>query len=495
MLVTELCNRFKEEPLFLEIIEALFSLDSDKPERERRRAKHRALGYIVEDGRLWRIADGKSTRARARVECVTKKEAMVLAKEAHENNGHWGRDLTKLQLMDRIASPSLDQSIVTALLECPQCKNFGSTQLHALLYPITRRHPFELLVADYLSLPKSKGGYHNVLLILDTYSQYVWGFKLKTYGTAKTTIAGLDAIVHSFRAPETFMTDGGSHFDNGDVRAWCSAHDAKHQVVAAYSPWVNGLVENANSKLLGRLKRLCNQGVGEDEEVNTKAEDLTWKWPDHFDKAIRQLNERIIPAFQFSPKELLLGLVVNTTPTAVADANNELTVSEVNVHMAYVDQQRLDGASHIAAHATKRKSVFDKKVLRSHAGEVIFEPGQLVQVYANATEMTMASSKKLIPRWSAPRRVVSRISNSYTLTSLEGFPINGLFHARRLRRFIPRNGTALAELEEALQNKGADEAEDEAGDIQSKLGTISEDDPESEEDIEREDVVEAVASA
>ncbi|KAG2739639.1 hypothetical protein P692DRAFT_201668005, partial [Suillus brevipes Sb2] len=115
MLVTELCNRFKEEPLFLEIIEALFSLDSDKPERERRRAKHRALGYIVEDGRLWRIADGKSTRARARVECVTKKEAMVLAKEAHENNGHWGRDLTKLQLMDRIASPSLDQSIVTAL--------------------------------------------------------------------------------------------------------------------------------------------------------------------------------------------------------------------------------------------------------------------------------------------------------------------------------------------------------------------------------------------
>ncbi|KAG2739640.1 hypothetical protein P692DRAFT_201673688, partial [Suillus brevipes Sb2] len=84
------------------------------------------------------------------------------------------------------------------------------------------------------------------------------------------------------------------------------------------------------------------------------------------------------------------------------------TVSEVNVHMAYVDQQRLDGASHIAAHATKRKSVFDKKVLRSHAGEVIFEPGQLVQVYANATEMTMASSKKLIPRWSAPRRVVSR---------------------------------------------------------------------------------------
>jgi hypothetical protein len=50
MLATELCSRFKEEPLFLEIIEALFSLDGDKPEREHRQAKHRALGYVVEDG-------------------------------------------------------------------------------------------------------------------------------------------------------------------------------------------------------------------------------------------------------------------------------------------------------------------------------------------------------------------------------------------------------------------------------------------------------------
>jgi hypothetical protein len=87
------------------------------------------------------------------------------------------------------------------------------------MYPITRCHPFELLVTDYLSLPKGKGGYHNVLLILDTYSQYMWGFKLRTYGMAKTTIAGLDAVAQGFMAPETLMTDGGSHFDNGDVRA------------------------------------------------------------------------------------------------------------------------------------------------------------------------------------------------------------------------------------------------------------------------------------
>jgi transposase InsO family protein len=77
------------------------------------------------------------------------------------------------------------------------------------------------------------------------------------------------------RAPETFMTDGGSHFDNGDIHAWCTAHDSNHQVVAAYSPWVNGLVENTNRKLLGQLKQLCSLNLGEDEYEDVRAEDIS----------------------------------------------------------------------------------------------------------------------------------------------------------------------------------------------------------------------------
>ncbi|OJA13674.1 hypothetical protein AZE42_13674, partial [Rhizopogon vesiculosus] len=214
--IEDMHTQFQHEPLFLEVVEALLDLDSGKPERDHHQARHQALGYIIEEGHLWRIADGKSTRTQARVECISQEEAVEMARDSHVKNGHWGCDLRKLQLMDRIFSLKLDKSIVTALLQCPQCKNFGSTHLHSLMYPITRRHPFELLVADYLALPKGKGRYHNTLLIMDVYSQYIWGFKLQVHGTTKTTIEGLDTIVHGFRAPETFMMDGGSHFDNGE---------------------------------------------------------------------------------------------------------------------------------------------------------------------------------------------------------------------------------------------------------------------------------------
>ena len=71
--------------------------------------------------------------------------------------------------------------------------------------PITRRHPFELLVGDYLSMPNGKGGYHTIGLYLDTYSQHVWAFKYKTAGSAKTTVSTLSRVFQDFVPAETFI--------------------------------------------------------------------------------------------------------------------------------------------------------------------------------------------------------------------------------------------------------------------------------------------------
>ena len=171
--VTQLRERFANEPIFLEVIEALFNLDHGKSIRLKKRARHRATEYMIEENRLWKVAGGHTNRARPRVDCITKDEAVTLAQKEHIDGGHWGRDAVKKSLMDRIWSPNLDSSIVTGIAQCGRCKNFGGTHLHSLLDPITRRHPFKLLVGDYLSMPNGKGGYHTIGLYLDTYSQHV----------------------------------------------------------------------------------------------------------------------------------------------------------------------------------------------------------------------------------------------------------------------------------------------------------------------------------
>jgi transposase InsO family protein len=373
-----------------------------------------------------------------------------MASEQHQQGGHMGRDSIKITLMDRIMSPDLDLAIIRAICGCTQCKSFGPTRLNALLQPITRRHPFELLVGDYLSMPAGKGGYHTIALYLDTFSQHMWAFKYKSAGTAKTTVNALSTISKNFVAPEAFMTDGGSHFNNGAVRELCKANACKHHVTPAYSPWVNGLVEGTNKILLHVLKRMCAPEIGEQDDDGSWG-NLPRAWPDHLDTAVAALNRRILPALKFTPKELLLGMAIDTPRTTTELAGEEApTEAEAAVHMAYAAQQRVDGYEAIVKHAINRKNAFDRRMTK-RSGEVIFQEGQLVQVYRSDLDYTFKTERKLVPKWSQPYRIRTRIRNAYMLERLEGTEVEGEFSARRLREFTPKpNGKLEAEQEEWL---------------------------------------------
>ncbi|KAG6904893.1 hypothetical protein DXG01_006433 [Tephrocybe rancida] len=266
------------------------------------------------------------------------------------------------------------------------------------------------------------------------------------------------------------MADGGPEFDNKTVREACLARGTELRIVPAYSPWINGPIKGMNGKLLGRLKHLCTPDLGEDEYERMSKDDIPGSWPDHFNDALEYLNTRILPHFKFTPNKLLLGLVINTTRTPDNITTNELTVPEVVVQMAYMDQLRLDGHAAIVEHANKRKNVFDKKLTSWAPKEIIFTAGQLVQVYRNDLDFTFQVGRKMEPKWSAPRQVTKRDRNSYKLESLEGLPIGGHFSSRRLRRFIPRTGTQLHEAQQLIE-KVRGEEEVKADRVNRKEGT------------------------
>ena len=333
--------------------------------------------------------------------------------------------------------------------------------LHLLLEPITCRHPWELLVGDYLSISKGKGGFNNLGVYLDVCLQHVSAFKYKKAGTALTTIAALRHIGNTYTDPETFMAEGGSHFNNHLVCEFCKERGIKLHIVAKYSAWVNGLVEGTNKILLGILKRMCAPDLGEDEyALMTDFTHLPANWPDHLDEGVRQLNKRILRSLQFSPKELALGLIVNTNRTEPDLAATELSPAEADVHMAYMEQQNLDGYAQIVLHANRRKAIFDKHVLKTHPKEVIFKLGDLVQVHRTDLTFTHSNDRKLIPRWSPPFRVALRIRNAYKLQTLNGSQAKGEYSARRLRHFHPRDGTQLAADQERYMAKRKAERQD-----------------------------------
>ena len=66
-----------------------------------------------------------------------------------------------------------------------------------------------------------------------------------------------------------------------------------------------------------------------------------------------------------------------------------------------------------------------------------------MQVYDNKVDFNFATINKLAPRWSVPRLITGKYLNSFTLSTLHGIPLNGLFHTRRLRPYIPLRGSTL----------------------------------------------------
>ena len=129
--------RFKDEPMFSAILEALQELEHGSDVREKRKARHRAREYMIEGGKLWRIGDGRLPRARVRHKCVTEPEMVELARNIHAKGGHFHRDNVKLALMDTYVGTRVDQCIIRGIRDCGQCKGFGAPHIHSLLEPVT----------------------------------------------------------------------------------------------------------------------------------------------------------------------------------------------------------------------------------------------------------------------------------------------------------------------------------------------------------------------
>lgn len=92
-------------------------------------------------------------------------------------------------------------------------------------------------------------------------------------------------------------------------------------------------------------------------------------------------------------------------------------------------------------------------------GVTTFKRGQLVQTYQNDLANTLSTARKIEPMWNGPYQVVEQMLNSYKLEDLNGNPLNSNFNARRLREFVPREGTELLAKQKEFEAELAKETE------------------------------------
>ena len=236
------------------------------------------------------------------------------------------------------------------------------------------------------------------------------------------------------------MSDGGTHFKNTEVDSFCTENGVQHITTAAYAPWCNGLIESMNKLLLGCLHHLCAPDMDEYIESDTpiNPESIPHSWPKHLDTAIRQLNDRIRPTIRRSPRELLFSLAFTPEHT-LPDSPEETSASLVDINLILTDMLRMNAHLLQLETADRQKTSWDNRTPAT-----TFEVGDLVQYVNMQPDHNHKSINKLLPRWSLPHIITGKSLNSYSLSTLSGTAIPSIFHSRRLRIYIPLQGTNLA---------------------------------------------------
>ncbi|KZP10862.1 hypothetical protein FIBSPDRAFT_675379, partial [Athelia psychrophila] len=106
---SELQERFRGDSFFEPITRHLLGLDAGTSISERRRAMHRAKGFLIERGKLWRLTSKSSDRV-ARTECIPKAEGFDFAMAAHRKIGHFKSvDALKLHIHETTFWPGMDK--------------------------------------------------------------------------------------------------------------------------------------------------------------------------------------------------------------------------------------------------------------------------------------------------------------------------------------------------------------------------------------------------
>ena len=118
--------------------------------------------------------------------------------------------------------------------------------------------PNEVVNFDFLYLGQSHTEIKYVLVIKDDLSSYVW-LKPCSSANSETAAHEISRWIRTFTAMFYWVSDQGSHFKNQVMEHLAKDHNIHHNFTVAYSPWVNGTVENINRHIRAACTALMTE--------------------------------------------------------------------------------------------------------------------------------------------------------------------------------------------------------------------------------------------
>ena len=165
------------------------------------------------------------------------KNSAILIKQAHRQFGHVGvaKMVPLLKSLNIFAQVEQVRKVLADCQICAQLKPRFSKLSKGTL--IKTQKPFERLSLDIKGpVNSSQRGFRFILVVVDEYSRFVWGYPLKDIST-DSVIERLESLFAYFGYPLTIHTDNGSNFVSAKMKSYFYATHS-----SIYHPQGNGRV-------------------------------------------------------------------------------------------------------------------------------------------------------------------------------------------------------------------------------------------------------------
>ena len=152
----------------------------------------------------------------------------------------------------------LDNDVKQYVQNCSLCTKFKG---HRIIVPPARQWPiaqekFYRVHLDLIgSLPLSACGKRYILVATDALTRYTFTDAMENK-TALTVAKSFVKFINSFGCPKELISDQGREFVNQILEEINKLYRISHNVVNAYRPSANGLVESKNKQIITILRML-----------------------------------------------------------------------------------------------------------------------------------------------------------------------------------------------------------------------------------------------